>query len=140
MDKKNHLNLDTRRATPESHVIAGIAASTDALPAMATLSEEASRSEAAPKQRGLKLNRNLVLGLTLTGVYSFANNIYSTNVFPNFLLEVAGGNTFLFGIAEGLQGLSQLVTAFPIGYLGKSVFALPLTLADLADPNRSRQV
>jgi len=83
---------------------------------MASLSEEAPRSE-APKKRGLQLNRNLILGLTLTGVYSFANNIYSTNVFPNFLLEVAGGNTFLFGIAEGLQGLSQLVTAFPIGYL-----------------------
>ena len=121
-------------------MIAGTAASTDALPAMTSLSEEASRSEATPKQRGLQLNRNLVLGLTLTGVYSFANNIYSTNVFPNFLLEVAGGNTFLFGIAEGLQGLSQLVTAFPIGYLGKSVFAIPLPLADLADPGRSRQV
>lgn len=25
---------------------------------------------------GLKLNRNLVLGLTMTGVFSFANNIY----------------------------------------------------------------
>ncbi|QDZ20459.1 MFS general substrate transporter [Chloropicon primus] len=66
---------------------------------------------------GLKLNRNLLLGFTLTGVFSFANNIYSTNVFPVFLLKVADGNTLLFGLAEGLQGLAQLVTAFPIGWL-----------------------
>ena len=42
-------------------------------------------------KRRLKLNQNLILGFTLTGVFSFANNIYATNVFPNFLLEVAGG-------------------------------------------------
>lgn len=68
-------------------------------------------------KRRLKLNQNLILGFTLTGVFSFANNIYATNVFPNFLLEVAGGNTVLFGLAEALSGLSQLVAAFPIGYL-----------------------
>ena len=72
---------------------------------------------AKKEKKRLKLdNRNLILGLLLTGVFSLANNISATNVFPVFLLEVAGNNTFKFGIAEGLQGLCQLVTAFPIGW------------------------
>ena len=40
---------------------------------------------------------------------------YATNVFPVFLLEVAGNDTFKFGVAEGLQGLSQLVTVLGHG-------------------------
>lgn len=46
------------------------------------------------------------------------------NVLPVFLLQVAGGNTLLFGLAEGLQGLSQLLTAFPIGLLADKVSAI----------------
>ena len=79
--------------------------------------ETSSPKKQKKKKKRLKLNQNLILGFTLTGAFSFANNIYATNVFPNFLLEVAGGNTVLFGLAEAVQGITQLVAAFPIGYL-----------------------
>ncbi len=61
------------------------------------------------------LNHNVIFGLCLIGAFSFANNIFQTNVFPNFLLEVANDDKVLFGMAEALQGLAQLVMAFPIG-------------------------
>ncbi len=68
-------------------------------------------------------NHNVILSFVLCIVSGIADSIWSSVVLSGFLLALAGemgqskkGNTFVGG-AEAAQGLTQLVTALPIGYL-----------------------
>ena len=68
-------------------------------------------------------NHNVILSLALCVVSGIADSIWSSVVLSGFLLALAGkmgqskeGNT-LVGGAEAAQGLTQLVTALPVGYL-----------------------
>eukprot|EP00929_Paragymnodinium_shiwhaense_P101052 TRINITY_DN6380_c1_g1_i1.p1 TRINITY_DN6380_c1_g1~~TRINITY_DN6380_c1_g1_i1.p1 ORF type:complete len:490 (+),score=48.32 TRINITY_DN6380_c1_g1_i1:138-1607(+) len=59
---------------------------------------------------------NVIHGLIATGFYSLGGGLYWMTVMPNFIQEV-GGSTTAVGIAEGLQGMVNMVSAFPAGYL-----------------------
>jgi MFS family permease len=68
-------------------------------------------------------NHNVILSLALCVVSGIADSIWSSVVLSGFLLALAGkmgqskeGNT-LVGGAEAAQGLTQLITALPVGYL-----------------------
>jgi MFS family permease len=68
-------------------------------------------------------NHNVILSFVLCVVSGIADSIWSSVVLSGFLLALAGkmgqskeGNTFVGG-AEAAQGLTQLITALPIGYL-----------------------
>ena len=68
-------------------------------------------------------NHNVILSLASCVVSGIADSIWSSVVLSGFLLALAGkmgqskeGNT-LVGGAEAAQGLTQLVTALPVGYL-----------------------
>jgi MFS family permease len=68
-------------------------------------------------------NHNVILSLVLCVFSGVADSIWSSVVLSGFLLALAGkmgqskdGNT-LVGGAEAAQGLTQLITALPVGYL-----------------------
>ena len=101
-------------------------------------------------------NHNVILSFVLCVVSGVADSIWSSVVLSGFLLALAGkmgqskeGNTFVGG-AEAAQGLTQLVTALPVGYLadtwGKSktvrlggilmLITIGLTMGALIDVKR----
>lgn len=59
---------------------------------------------------------NVVYGLISTAFYALGNGLFQSSVLPSFILEV-GGNNFSVGFAEGIQGISGMVSALPAGYL-----------------------
>jgi len=68
-------------------------------------------------------NHNVILSLVFCVVAGTADSIWSSVVLSGFLLALAQamgrtkeGNT-LVGVAEGVWGLAQLLTALPVGYL-----------------------
>jgi MFS family permease len=68
-------------------------------------------------------NHNVILSFVLCAVSGLADSIWSSVVLSGYLLALAGamgqsakGNT-LVGTAEAVQGLTQLLTALPVGFL-----------------------
>eukprot|EP00928_Gymnodinium_smaydae_P017758 TRINITY_DN16789_c0_g2_i1.p1 TRINITY_DN16789_c0_g2~~TRINITY_DN16789_c0_g2_i1.p1 ORF type:complete len:497 (-),score=32.95 TRINITY_DN16789_c0_g2_i1:137-1564(-) len=59
---------------------------------------------------------NVVCGLVATALYGIGPGLYQFTVLPSFILLV-GGSNFDVGFAEGLQGVSNMVSALPAGYL-----------------------
>ncbi|CAE7469707.1 TDRD1 [Symbiodinium natans] len=59
---------------------------------------------------------NVLCGLWATGLYSTGAGLFQLTVLPSFILLV-GGSNFDVGFAEGLQGLSNLIFALPVGYI-----------------------
>jgi len=59
---------------------------------------------------------NVICGIIATALYRMGTGLYMMTVLPSFLLLV-GGNKFDVGFAEGLQGLANLVSAMPAGYI-----------------------
>mmetsp|Transcript_10328 Transcript_10328/g.20310 ORF Transcript_10328/g.20310 Transcript_10328/m.20310 type:complete len:506 (-) Transcript_10328:120-1637(-) len=70
--------------------------------------------------RGLKAwdNRNVRVALFYTAAYSFAMGLWGTSVLSGYLKTIPPGKNTLVGIAEGLQGTVQALTALPSGYMG----------------------
>lgn len=59
---------------------------------------------------------NVIYGLAATGFYGVGGGLYQMTVLPSFILAV-GGSNFTVGFAEGLQGVANMVSALPAGYL-----------------------
>mmetsp|Transcript_8426 Transcript_8426/g.9464 ORF Transcript_8426/g.9464 Transcript_8426/m.9464 type:complete len:87 (-) Transcript_8426:38-298(-) len=57
---------------------------------------------------------NIVHGLTATALYGLGPGLYQFSVLPSFILLV-GGSNFDVGFAEGLQGISNMISALPAG-------------------------
>jgi len=63
---------------------------------------------------------NVILGLVTTGFYGVGGGLYQMTVLPSFIL-IVGGSNFDVGFAEGLQGIANMVSALPAGYLADKV-------------------
>eukprot|EP00439_Symbiodinium_sp_Y106_P060768 s1172_g9.t1 len=59
---------------------------------------------------------NVLCGLCATGFYCTGAGLFQMTVLPSFILLV-GGSNFDVGFAEGLQGLTNLIFALPVGYI-----------------------
>lgn len=59
---------------------------------------------------------NVIYGLAATGLYSVGSGLFQYTVLPSFILAVSGSK-FGVGFAEGLQGVSTMLSALPAGYL-----------------------
>ncbi|CAJ1402250.1 unnamed protein product [Effrenium voratum] len=59
---------------------------------------------------------NVKCGMLVTCLYSMGTGLYQMTVLPSFILLV-GGNNFDVGFAEGLQGMTNLISALPAGYV-----------------------
>eukprot|EP00928_Gymnodinium_smaydae_P055449 TRINITY_DN38990_c0_g1_i1.p1 TRINITY_DN38990_c0_g1~~TRINITY_DN38990_c0_g1_i1.p1 ORF type:complete len:490 (+),score=100.30 TRINITY_DN38990_c0_g1_i1:91-1560(+) len=59
---------------------------------------------------------NVVLGVLTSVFYSLGYGLFQSTVLPSFILQV-GGSNFAIGFSEGLQGITNMVTAFPAGWL-----------------------
>lgn len=69
-----------------------------------------------PKKMVQVYTWNVKMGL-LTGIfYSLGYGLFQQTILPSFILFV-GGSNLAIGFAEGLQGISNLLTAIPSGWL-----------------------
>ena len=51
-----------------------------------------------------------------TAFFGVVGGLYQSAVLPTFI-DVVGGGQFAVGFASGLQGISSLCSALPVGYL-----------------------
>lgn len=61
-------------------------------------------------------NHNVICSLFLTFFFGFGSGLYQQTVLPGFLLFV-GGDNLAIGFAEGLQGIANMISAFPAGWV-----------------------
>jgi MFS family permease len=85
-------------------------------------SARSSSTDSNNNRRNPWKNHNVVLSLVWCVIAGTADSIWTSVVLSGFLLALSSsmgkaseGNT-LVGIAEAVQGLTQLVTALPVGY------------------------
>ncbi|CAL1148056.1 unnamed protein product [Cladocopium goreaui] len=69
-----------------------------------------------PVARRSPWTHNVICGIVATAFYRMGAGLYMMTVLPSFILLV-GGNNFDVGFAEGLQGLANLLSAMPAGYI-----------------------
>ena len=62
-------------------------------------------------------NHNVVLTWVVVAVMSFAENIWTGTVMVAYIKRLMGGSNTYVGIVEAAQGMSELIVAFPVGYL-----------------------
>eukprot|EP00928_Gymnodinium_smaydae_P053221 TRINITY_DN37263_c0_g1_i1.p1 TRINITY_DN37263_c0_g1~~TRINITY_DN37263_c0_g1_i1.p1 ORF type:complete len:488 (+),score=57.08 TRINITY_DN37263_c0_g1_i1:78-1541(+) len=59
---------------------------------------------------------NVVAGLLCGGLYCLGYGLFTSTVLPSFIAYVGGDNVAV-GYAEGVQGLTMMLSALPAGYL-----------------------
>ena len=77
------------------------------------------------------VSRNVLVILGLTGIWGFADSVWNGTILAAWVYLLAGGtgaadsNSYV-GYVEGAQGVSQLVSALPVGYLADKFGRAPV--------------
>lgn len=71
----------------------------------------------SPDQPLLRINHNVLLTLILDVLYGISDSLWSGTVFVAYLKRWSGGQNYLVGNVEAVNGLAVLVSALPVGYL-----------------------
>lgn len=64
-------------------------------------------------------NRNVRIALAFTALYGFSSGIWGSTILSGYLQDLPGNpnkKNFRVGLAEGMQGLVQVIAALPSGY------------------------
>ncbi len=84
-----------------------------------------------PKKQTILQNRNVFLSLLVVSIAGLSESMWASGVLVAFINIMTGKNAEV-GYVEATQGIAQLVTALPMGYLAdkysRSVFAWRLPL------------
>mmetsp|Transcript_39556 Transcript_39556/g.112189 ORF Transcript_39556/g.112189 Transcript_39556/m.112189 type:complete len:474 (-) Transcript_39556:235-1656(-) len=63
------------------------------------------------------MNRNVALGLGLAASAGLSESVWGTTVLSAFIYLLTDGSNLAVGYAEGVQGVSALLSALPVGWL-----------------------